>query len=630
MGIKRKRIKILGSLISFIILCTFFVSCSGEQKTEFKAGKTEDSYKPTFPPDIPFNPKEWQTNENYRPIGDPNAKKGGTLVISWPAGYPFPPTLRGEGPNSNLQTISEIHGMVYESLVGLHPETLEFIPALAQYWQISKDKRTFRFRINPKARWADGSEVTSDDVLASWEHLVDPEIKDPYQNILFGQSFEKPIIEDKYTIKVKTKELNWRLFLYFGGSMKIYPAKYIRIPGKDYLKKYQWKMIMGSGPYELKESGIVKEKSITLTRRKDYWGDYDPKNVGLNNFDKIKWIVIMDEELQFEKFKKGEFDYYSVNKAQRWVEETIPEKLDKVKKGWIQRRKIYNFKPEGFGGFVFNMRKPPFNDKRVRQAFAYLFNREKLIEKLFFNEYKPIDSYYPNSVWGNPNNPKIRYNPKKAAELLAAAGWKKRNSEGILVDKNNKPFEVTLEYYDPGFDRIFTVVAEDMKKAGIKLNLKLIDQRTLLKKTEERNFLIHYQNWTALIFPNPESSWMSDLADKPSNNNLPGFKNKKVDELCKKYNVTFDQNERIKIIREIDSLIFNEYPYALGWYKPYTERILYWNKFGYPKTYFTKIGGQENIKSLWWIDPEKEKALEEAMKNDKSLPVGEIEVRPWK
>jgi len=613
---KNRFVKLL--FITFFALL-FMISCATEKTN---SGGDNLNYNPTFPSLLQFNPNEWLTNKNYKPTGDKRAKRGGELVMTWTE---FPPTLRGEGPNSNLVTINELQSMVYETLVGLHPETLEFVPGLADYWQISPDKRTFRFRINPKAKWADGSEVTADDVLASYEHCVDKGIKDPYQNILYEGSYEKPVIEDKYTIKVTTKELNWRLFLYFGGSMKVYPAKYIRIPGAEYLKKYQWKMLMGSGPYDLKDSNVIKDKSITLTRRKDYWGDDDPMNAGLNNFDKLKWVVVRDEGIQFEKFKKGEIDYYIVSRAQEWIQETD---FDKVKKGLIQKRKVYTKKPQGFSGFVFNMRKPPFNDKKVRLAFAYLFNRERLMDQLFFKQYDFLDSYYPSSVWGNPDNPKIRYSPQKASELLAQAGWAKRNAEGWLVDKNNKPFEVSFEYGAQTMQRVFTVIAEDFKKAGIKLNLKLIDPRTLLKKIEERNFILHYQNWGAIIFPNPESSWMSELADKNSNNNIPGFKNKRVDELCKTYNVTFDQNERVKLIREIDSIIFNEHPYALGWYANYT-RILYQNKFGYPDTYFSKTGDETGIKTYWWLDPDKEKTLNDTIKNNKTLPVGETMIKPW-
>ncbi len=574
-----------------------------------------------FSPARAFDPSGWQTSKDYPLIGSPEAKKGGTLRSTW---LSFPPTLRVLGPNSNTMESRDLQNMVYETLLGLHPETLEYMPGLADYWKISPDKRKFYFHINPKARWADGSPVTAEDVVASWEFKVRKDIKDPYSLMMWSESYEKPVAESADIVSVKTKKLHWRLFMYFSGTA-IYPAKELKnLTGDKYLEDYNWKMFMGSGPYELKPENIRNGESITLTRRPDYWGEKERGNIGLNNFDKLTWLVVMDEELAFEKFKKGELDYYYVNKSQRWLEESD---FDKVQKGWILKRKIFTRAPQGFSGLVFNMRKPPFDDRNVRKAFAYLYNRDKLIDKLFFGEYGFIDSYYPGSDWGNPDNPKIRYNPRMAKRLLARAGWKTRNQDGWL-EKDGKPFEITLEYGDPGSTRIHKVVQEDFKKAGIKMNLKLIDRNTLMKKVGERNFTIHSQAWGALQFPNPVSSWSGELADKNDNNNLPGFKNAEVDALCKEYDLAFDVKTQKRLIRRIDGLIFRAHPYALGWSAGFS-RILYVNRFGHPDKYFSKIGDYRGIISLWWADPDKEKALAEAVKSGKSLPVGETELRPW-
>ena len=570
---------------------------------------------------LAFNPAGWETSGNYPLIGSPEAKKGGTFRSTW---LDFPPTLRAMGPNSNSAANRDLQGMVYESLLGLHPETLEYMPGLADYWKVSSDKRKFYFHLNPKARWADGSPVTAEDVVASWEFKVRKDIKDPYSFMMWSESYEKPVAESPDVVYVKTKKLHWRLFLYFSGAT-IYPAKELKgLTGDKYLEDYNWKLFMGSGPYELRPEDIKKGGSITLTRRPDYWGEKERGNIGRNNFDKLTWLVVMDEELAFEKFKKGELDYYYVNKSQRWLEES---NFDKVQKGWILKRKIFTRAPQGFSGLVFNMRKPPFNDRNVRKAFAYLYNRDKLIDKLFFNEYGFIDSYYPGSDWGNPDNPKIRYNPRMAKSLLARAGWKSRNKDGWL-EKNGRIFEVTLEYGDPGATRINKVVQEDFAKAGIKLNLKLMDRNTLMKKVGERNFTVYSQAWGALLFPNPVSSWSGELADKNDNNNLPGFKNAEVDALCKEYDLAFNIKDQKRIIRKIDGIIFRAHPYALGWNASFS-RILYANRFGHPEKYFSRIGDYRDMISLWWADPVKERALAEAVKNGTSLPAGEIEHSPW-
>ncbi len=564
--------------------------------------KPWEKYKGEIP-DLKFGEfDEWQGNDDFEPWGAKEAKKGGTIRLHWTS---YPTTLRTDGPNSNLMQLSDIHGLMYESLIGTHPTTMEFIPSLAKSWKISKDLRTFWFKIDEQARWADGSEVTADDVLATWEFKTNPDVKDPFNVIVYGENFEKPEVIDKYTIKVHTKKLNWRLFLYFGG-MPIYPAKEIRIPGEEYLEKYQWKLVTGTGPYALDD--MKKQEWLTLKRRDDYWARNEPSNQGMYNFDKMKFIVVRDRELVYEKFKKGEFDYYLVGKAQRWVEEMD---YAEIEKGWIQKRKIYTEAPVGFAGFAFNMRKPPFDDIRVRKAFTYLFNREKLMDKLFFNEYEYLDSYYPFRVWANPDNPKIRYNPPKAKKLLAEAGWKERNKDGWLVKEDGEIFEITLEYGIEDWKRIWTVVQEDYKKAGIKFNLKLTDWRTTYKKVQERSFTITYQSWGAILFPNPENQWLSKLADEKYNNNLTGFKNERVDELCELEKKTMDLQERVRLIREIDKIVFETHPYALGWSSNF-NRILFWYYMDHPDYYFTKTGDYRQIKTLWWFDPDKRKALEEA------------------
>jgi len=578
-----------------------------------------------------FDPTGWETASGYPLIGDPGAQKGGTLNSRWSR---YVPTLRTEGPNSNLLELSILHNMVFESLLTLHPETLEYVPRLASHWKISPDKRTFKFRIDPRARWSDGTPVTAEDVVETWKWLARKDIKDPYYNLLASENFELPAAESPSVVSVRTKKLHWRLFFYFGAMINIYPAKEMRkLSGEAYLKDYNWKLQMGSGPYEVTPDGIKKEHSVTIVRRKDYWAEGERWNIGANNFDRIAWYWVEDDNLAYEKFKKGEFDWIHINRAQRWAEET---EFDKVRKGWIKKRKIYTQQPEGFYGYALNMRKPPFDDRDVRKAFAHLYNRERLIDKLFFNQYAFLDSYFPGDIWGSPENPKIRYNPRIAARLLARAGYKERDKDGWLVGPDGKPFEITLEFRGGASSaRIHKVVQEDLAKAGIKLNLKELDTRTLMKKVSELNFTLHSQAWTGSIFPNPTSMWGSKLADEPHSNNTPGFKDPKVDALCEEYDRTFDRKKQIELMRRIDRLIFRRHPYALAWYGDF-DRILFWDKFGHPRTYFTKIGnsgkyraGYPDILSLWWKSPEHMKALESAMAAGTDLPRGETVQKPW-
>lgn len=123
----------------------------------------------------------------------------------------------------------------------------------------------------------------------------------------------------------------------------------------------------------------------------------------MNNFDEIRETVVRDQKLAFEMFKKGDIDDYYVNVSREWVEEM---NFDRVQRGLIQKRKIFNDAPSGFGGLAFNTRKAPFDDLRVRKGLTLLMNRDELIKRLFFNEYVPLHSYYAGGIYENPNNPK--------------------------------------------------------------------------------------------------------------------------------------------------------------------------------------------------------------------------------
>jgi microcin C transport system substrate-binding protein len=568
-----------------------------------------------------FTGEGWQTNLDYDLIGDPRAVKGGTYrehMLS------FPGTLRIAGPESNTGLNFMIAGMVYETLLTLHPTTLEWMPSLATHWQISDDRMSYRFRIDPTARWADGQPVVAQDVVASWEFVMDKGLQDPSSQLVYSK-FRRPVAESKYVVSVDSTQLNWRNFLYFAGSLSIFPAHVLKVvDGARYLKEYNFKLIPGSGPYVVNEADVVKGQSVSIRRRNDYWAASHRRNIGVNNFDEIREIVVRDTNLAFEMFKRGDLDHYFVGISRQWVEEL---NFDRVQRGMIQKRKIFNESPTGTAGLAFNTRRQPWDDIRVRKALAHLQNRELYIAKLFFNEYVPQNTYH-GGIYENPDNPKMPYDPKLALELLTEAGWKDRDPQGRLV-RGGRSLAVELLYRDKQSEPWLTVYQEDLRKVGIGLNLRLVTPETFFSLVMQRNFDVAYMGWGGLTFPNPETMWSSSLADVPNNNNLTGFKDARVDALLPLYDREFDQQKRIAIIREIDGILANAHHYALGWDAPF-HRIAYWNKFGQPDGYLTRTGDTTSIPSLWWLDPQKEAQLAQAMRDQSvKMAVGETEVRYW-
>ena len=624
--------------IFIFIVSSFLISCGKSKQTKIfntepvsiKKYDTPPGADPNVPAELggeDFTGEGWETKTEFNTIGNPDAVKGGSIILSIPD---FPGTLRMEGKDANSYVNYLLkYQIAYEGLLGLDPITEEFIPELATHWKISDDKREFTFRINPDARWADGKPVVAEDVIATWKLHVDPGILSPYTNILYG-SYEEPVAVSKYIVTVKTKQLNWRQFLYFGASLRIMPAHLIgNLTGAEYLEKYQFEFIPGSGPYIIDVNEIKKGQSLIVRRRSDYWAEDAEQNIGKFNFDYIKFEVVNDRRIEFEKFKKGELDLIDltgISKIDNWRE---LEDYEKYKQGLILRREVYNQYPSGLRGICLNMRKPPFDDIRIRKAFAHLFNRTKIIEKLYYDVPAVLDSYWANSVYENPNNPKVRYDYDEAQRLLSEAGWTEKNADGYLV-KGGKIFELDLPFGHPTLERFLTIFQEDLKKAGIKLNLRQVDGTTSFKIGNERNFTVIYTGWGGLVFPNPESSFGPGTADQPNSTNWSGVKDARIDTLCYKYNISFDRDERIRIIQEIDLILCQLQPYALAWYYP-SQRIGFANKFGYPTGILSRTEDvTDAIPTYWFNDPEKTVEYEKALK-DKNIVLeqGEMVDKYW-
>ena len=575
-----------------------------------------------------FTGKGWQTNTDFDLIGDPHAVKGGRLrdwMIS------FPGTLRMAGPEWNTSVNYTISSLVYESLLGMDPTTLQYIPSIATHWQISPDKLTFRFRISPNARFSDGTPITSDDVIASWVFYTDKTLQDLYYNTEFNK-LEKPVAESKYIVRIKAKELGWRNFEIASG-LRVFPAHVLKnLDGTSYLRDYNFKLIPGSGPYIVNESDIDKGKSVSIHRRKDYWAEKYRANVGSYNFDEIRYDVIRDQNLAFEMFKKGQLDYFYVNISKVWVEDLS---YDNFQRGVLVKRKVFDNYPASLQFLAFNTRRPPGDDIRVRKALTLLFNRQLLIEKLFYKEYLPTNSFFAGTIYENPNNPKNLYDPEQALRLLADAGWKDHDAQGRLT-KNGQPLEIELINSDPGSEKYLTTYQDDLRKVGIAFNLRLTDPETAFKLEMQRQFQLISTAWgVGDIFPDPHPEYHSSTADVENTNNISGFKDKRIDQICDAYDVEFDPNKRAALLRQLDGILTSQYQYILEWYQPAAARLAYWNKFGMPQGTLSNIGDAEGslgpgIPQLWWIDPDKSQKLANAMKDTSvKLDVPPVEDRYW-
>jgi microcin C transport system substrate-binding protein len=576
-----------------------------------------------------FTGDGWDTNTTFAPIGDPRAVKGGVLRQ---AIGDFPATLRLGGPEWNTTLNYMIGNAVYETLLNVHPVTMEYIPAVATHWQMSPDRKSFRFRINPNARWSDGQPVVAEDVVASWRLYTDKGLNDPAMAAIFTR-LEEPVADSKYLLSVRATNVDWKDFLSFATFLPIFPAHALKsMDGAIYVRDFNFKYLPSSGPYIIGESDVVKGQSITLRRRTDYWAQNDRRNVGLNNFDELRLIVVRDGNLSFELFKRGDLDTVGARGARMWAEEL---NFDTVQRGLIQKLEVTNNSPRGYNGFAINTRRPPFDDVRVRQALTLLFNREILIEKLAMNQNVPMTSYFSGTIYENPDNPRNQYDPERAMALLAEAGWKGRDARGRLV-KDGRPLTFEMLYDSNGAETYLTIYQEELRMVGITMNLRLTTPSTRFQLMGDRRFDMVDTGWGGVVFPEPENAFHSRLADVPHTENVTGFKDPGIDELCRRYAESTSQAERIAIVKEIDAVLTSLHHYIFKWYSPF-QRIAFWNRFGYPPGRITRIGLFRSdltlgpgIERLWWVDPAKAGAVTRALADPAmKLPTDPVVNRYW-
>ena len=412
-----------------------------------------------------FTGEGWETVKPYN-LGDDNAVKGGTFTSHIPE---WPGNLRmcGTGHNTSLNYL--LQSLCYQTLLDLDGNTLEYVPRLASHWKISEDKKTFTFRIDPRAHWSDGKPVVAEDVVATYKLQMDETLQDPSSVLTFGK-LHPPIAKSKYIVEVTAKQENWRNFLYFSASLPIMPAHEIgHIRGKDYLDKYNYHFTAVSGPYHIQnyKKDIDKGNHIIVTRRKDFWGVNDLWYKGIYNFDKIRWLIVGDPEIGYQKTVKGEIDYFVIGKAEWWAK-SLP-KVDAVKNGWLIRQKIYTDAPNGVSGFAINMRKPPLDDVRVRKALQHLYDRKTLIAKLAYNEYVPMHSHYAGGEYEYPGNEKVLYDSEAAVKLLTEAGWGETGGDGIRV-RDGKRLSISLNWYSPALEKYLTSFKNRVSALGSRSN----------------------------------------------------------------------------------------------------------------------------------------------------------------
>jgi peptide/nickel transport system substrate-binding protein/microcin C transport system substrate-binding protein len=488
---------------------------------------------------------------------NPNAPKGGTIVRS----------LGGEPPTLHPIMATDLYAQhvwdfVLDTLLERKATDWEWAPRLADKWEISKDGKVFTFHIRENATWHDGKPVTAEDVKFSFDAIFEPKYQ-AAQLIPYYEGISKAEVVDAHTVKFTAKDGYYKNFDSV-ASLNIIPKHVYQDVEKS---KKMTRTLVGSGPYSLEK--FDRGQKIILKRNTKWAAANDPYYKGAYNFDTIDLRFYKEENIEIEHAKKGELD----------IIELRAESYEKKTSGapWgtkLFKKKVENEAPKSYNFIGWNFRREIFQDKKVRLALAHLMNREEINKKFMYGYSSLVRGpSFNSSEYASASVKPILFDPKEAQKLLAEAGWTDSDKDGILdktINGKKVPFKFSLIYPNKDTEKYWTLYQQDLKKAGIDLELKYMEWNSFLKLLDDGNFDAAALAWGANDLDwEPKQIWHSSSA-VPGGSNFIYYKNPEVDKLIDDVRVTPDKTKRVEKLRKVYEIIANDAPYVFLFEPKYT------------------------------------------------------------
>jgi len=571
-----------------------------------------------------FGDLKYPPNFQHFDYVNPDAPKGGTVKFAAIGTYntlnPFQLVGNKEGAE----------GQIFETLMtAAEDEPASSYGLVAQSVEIAPDKSSVTYTLRPEAKFQDGSKITPDDVVWTFDTLKSkghPRYKLYYADV---QKAEK--VGD-----------NAVKFTFRSGDNRELPSIVGEMP---VLSKAAWSKIdfgkplqeppLGSGPYKI--ASFEMGRSITYQRDPNYWGKDLPVSRGRNNFDTMRYDYYRDPSIALEAFKAGQFDIRVENVSKNWA---VGYDSPALSAGLIKKELIPNKVPQGMQGFAFDTRKPLFQDAKVRDALTYLFDFEWTNKNLFYGAYTRSRSYFSNSdlaATGTPNPDELKlleplkgqipdevfskqYDPPKtdgsgdirenlraALKLLGEAGWSVKS--GKLVNAQGQPFqfEFLLSQDQADFERVVLPFAQNLKRIGIDMAVRSVDPAQYQNRMQNFDYDMTIIVIGESLSPGNEQReyWTSATADEKGGQNYMGIKNKAIDALVDDVINAQDRASLVTATHALDRVLSWGHYVIPNWHFPYF-RVASWDKFARPKVsppYALAL-------DTWWIAPQRAQDVE--------------------
>ena len=502
------------------------------------------------------------------------------------------------------------------------PDTLYGL--IAQSAELAPDRRSVTFFMRPEAKFADGSPVTSADVVFSFETLKEkgaPGYALPLREVAKAEAI------DAHTVR----------YTFSGDRLRDLPLVVAGLPvlSRAYYSTRAFDQTtlteapLGSGPYLM--SSFEKDKYVSYKRRADYWAKELPVNVGRHNFDELRFEYFRDRSIALEALKAGQIDMREEFTARDW---STAYDIPAVRDGRLLKSTLKDERPSGAQGFFLNMRRAKFADVRVRKALDLAFDFEWMNKNIFYGLYTRTASFFENSelkATGVPSPEEIkllepfrdkiskdvfgppyvsptsdgsgmnRDNMKLAAKLLDEAGWtikdgKRANAKGEILT-----IEFLLE--EPTLLRVIGPFEKNLKLLGLDFAARQVDSAQYENRVKSYEFDMIVQRFLMSSTPGIElkNYWSSEAAKMNGSRNLAGISNPVIDALIDKVIEAKSRAELTTAARALDRVMRAEHVWVPNWYKA-SHNIAAWNKFSWPAV---KPRFASGVLETWWYDPAK-------------------------
>ena len=552
---------------------------------------------------------------------NPDAPKGGV----------FRRALAGTFDSLNPFIIKGVRGygrhLVFETLTRrAWDEPFSLYGLIAESIEVPDDRSSVTFVLRPQARFHDGSPVTADDVVFSWETLK--EHGRPNHRLYYRQvrRVERPDERSvRFVFDAESPDRELPLIM---GLMPILSKAYYESVS---FEETTLEPPLGSGPYRIES--VEPGRTIVYRRDPDWWGRDLAVNREQYNFDRIRYDYYRDADVMMEAFKAGEYDFRSEPSAARVATGyEFPAAAD----GRVKVARMAHGRPSGMRAFVFNTRREIFAERTVRHALAHAFDFEWVNETLFHGAYVRTGSIFDNSELGSRGVPEggelallepdrdrlppelfetayeppgaggtLRANLRKAKRLLADAGWSvhdgalRRDSDGLAME-----FEILL--VSPGNEKIALGYARNLERLGVVARVRTVDTAQYQNRRNSYDFDMLIYRWGMSLSPGNEQAfyWGAAAAEQEGTRNYPGVRDPVVDRLIKHMTNVRAREDFVDTIRAMDRVLLWGH-YFVPLYHRNDDYVAYWDKFGRPE--INSLYGV--VVESWWEDPAKAAAL---------------------